>query len=102
EQQEAARPPSRIASQLVLVTAARVGMLALWFIATMIVARSLGPSSYGVYALCLTGIKIFTGIFGDALDLAILREVPLYLRDDRPRATHVMHVSLWLRVAISV
>jgi PST family polysaccharide transporter len=57
---------------------------------------------FGVYALCVAFIKIFSGCVGDALDFAVLRRVPLYVRTDRPRALRVAWAALWLRFAVGL
>jgi O-antigen/teichoic acid export membrane protein len=85
-----------------LVPGARVGLVAMGFASNVLIVRVLGPTHFGVYALCAAMIKILSGCFGDALDLAVLRRVPLYVRTERPRALRVAWAALWLRVAVGL
>lgn len=98
---DAATPP-RLGRNIVLVTAGRVSLLGAWFGATMLMARSLGPGSFGLYTLLQNAIRVVTGCTGDPLDMAVMREAPLYLRSDRPRALEVIRSAFWLRVAVGL
>lgn len=89
-----------MARNLTLVISGRVGLLGAWFGATMLLARVLGPVAFGLYTLCSNAIRIFTGCFGDPLDMAVMREAPLYLRNDRLRALEIIRSAFWLRVAL--
>jgi O-antigen/teichoic acid export membrane protein len=80
------------------VTGGRVSLLGLWFAATALMARRLGPDAFGLYGLCQNVIKIITGCVGDPLDMAVMREAPVRLRSDRPRAIALVRSAFWLRV----
>lgn len=84
---------------LIAVTSVRVALLAVWFGATVLAARVLGPKSFGLYTLCQNAIRLFTGCFAEPLDMAVMRSVPLHLQTDRPRALAVLRAAFWLRVA---
>ncbi|HSV14399.1 MAG TPA: oligosaccharide flippase family protein [Tepidisphaeraceae bacterium] len=101
---ETAAPPASTSTSrnILFVTAGRVGLLAAWFAATMLLARVLGPIAFGLYTLAQNAIRIVTNCVGDPLDMAVMRDAPLYLRDDRPRALDVIHSAFWLRVALGV
>src|SRR5262249_27554709 len=71
---------------LILVAGGQVALLAIWFGATTLLARKLGPEALGPDALRVNAIKIFTSCFRDPLDLAVMREAPTYFPTDRPRA----------------
>ncbi len=95
----------RVGGNIVLVTAARVSLLAAWFGATMLVARTLGrsaagPAALALYTLCTNAIRIITSCIGDPLDMAVMREAPLFLRSDRPRALEIIRSAFWVRVGL--
>lgn len=85
---------------LLLVTGGRIALLGVWFIGNIILMRQLGAEAFGIYALAVAAIKIFTGCFGDALDLSVMREVPMHLKENRSIALDVLRSSFWLRVMI--
>jgi O-antigen/teichoic acid export membrane protein len=95
-------PPARTASNIVLVTGGRVALLGAWFAATMLLARVLGPIAFGLYTLCQNAIRVVTGCIGDPLDMAVMREAPLYLGSERPRALEVIRSAFWLRTGLGL
>ncbi len=84
-----------------LVSGGRIVLLGAWFYATRLLANTIGPASFGVYMLSQNAIKILTGCVGDPLDMAVMREAPVLLRDDRPRALQLIRSAFWLRVVIA-
>ena len=91
-----------ISRNALLVPGVRICLVAMGFASNVLIVRVLGPTHFGIFALSIAFIKIFSGCFGDALDLAVLRRVPLYLHTDRPRALRVAWATLWLRLATGV
>jgi O-antigen/teichoic acid export membrane protein len=85
---------------LIVVAGGQVALLAMWFGATTLLARKLGPEALGLYALCVKAIKIFTSCFGDPLDFAVMREAPIFLRTDRPRALALVRSAFFVRVVL--
>ena len=85
-----------------LVTGGQVALLGIWFGATMVVARVLGLASFGLYTLCQNAIRLFSGCFGDPLDMAVMREAPIYFRSDRSRALSVIRSAFWMRFALGM
>jgi O-antigen/teichoic acid export membrane protein len=80
------------------VTLARGGLLGAWFLASLLIARVLGPAALGLYALCQTAIQLLTDCAADPLDAAVMREAPLHLRaGERPAALEVIRAAFWLR-----
>ena len=80
----------------------RVALLAAWFGATLVTARVLGPVAFGLYTLCQNSIRLFTGCFGEPLDMAVMRSAPLHLDTDRPRALAVVRAAFWLRASLGL
>jgi len=80
-----------------LVTGGQVALLALWFGATTLLARKLGPEILGLYALATRAIKIVTTCVGEPLDLAVMRTAPLFLRTDRRRAISIARAAFAIR-----
>jgi O-antigen/teichoic acid export membrane protein len=94
-------PDRRAMMTLILVSGGRVLLLGSWFYATRLLANTIGPASFGVYVLAQNAIKILTGCIGDPLDIAVMREAPLLLRSQRPRALQLIRSAFWLRVLIA-
>jgi O-antigen/teichoic acid export membrane protein len=92
--------PSRTFSQLLWVSAGRMALVGTWFVATILMGRVLGVVGFGLYVYCQTAIKIVTGCVGDPLDMAVMRQGPLLLKDNRPRALQLVRSAFWLRVLI--
>jgi O-antigen/teichoic acid export membrane protein len=84
---------------MVLVTGGRALLLALWFLGHLLVIRALDPGEFGVYALCIAGVKMVSSFLGDSADLAVLRQVPLTLSRDPSAAVRAVHASFLLRLA---
>jgi len=93
---------SKTVPQLITVTIGRAIMLAAWFFATRLLAITLGPAGFGLYFLCQSAIRVLTGCIGDPLDMAVMREVPLLLRDNRTGALELIRSAFWLRVLIAL
>ncbi len=87
---------------MLAVTGGRVSLLGVWFAATILMARRLGPTGFGVYGLCQNVIKIITGCLGDPLDMAVMREAPVHLRSDRPRAVALVQSAFALRTVLGL
>ena len=92
--------PSRTFSQLLWVSAGRIALVGTWFLATILIGRVLGVIGFGFYVYCQTAIKIVTGCVGDPLDMAVMRQGPLLLKDNRPKALQLIRSAFWLRVLI--
>ena len=94
-----ALPRRRVAG----VTVARVGLLGAWFLASLLIARVLGPAALGLYALCLTAIQLVTDCIADPLEAGVMREVPLHLRNgERETALAVIRAAFWVRSGIGL
>jgi O-antigen/teichoic acid export membrane protein len=87
---------------VLFVTSGRITLQGAWFIATMWIARVLGPRAFATYTLAVKAIQIFTDCFGDPLDMAVMREAPLHLRTDRQAALEVIRSAFWARIAMGL
>src|SRR5258705_11887712 len=71
-------------------------------VATLVVNSALlryfGPEQFAIYALGLTGIILTDAIFGAAVDLGVLRLVPMFRTSDPDRARAVQKSALLLKV----
>ena len=92
----------RTAVDLVVVTGGRAVLLAAWFAATTLLARALGPASFGLYTLAVTVVRLATAVAGEPLDAAVMRSAPVLLRSDRPRAVAVVRAAFHLRAGLGV
>jgi O-antigen/teichoic acid export membrane protein len=93
---------SRSAYTFLFVSGSRIALLAGWFLATALLMRKLGPAGFGVYFLAQSAIRVLTGSIGDPIDMAVMREAPLYVRADRPRALDLIRSAFWLRAGIAM
>ena len=82
-----------------LVTATRISLWGLWFLALILIYRNLDKNDVGLYTICWAIIKVMWSCLGDPLDLAVLRRVPIYLRSDRPRALSIIRSAFLTRIA---
>jgi O-antigen/teichoic acid export membrane protein len=94
------RPSS--ATTFLLVTGSRMALLVGWFLATALLMRKLGPAGFGIYFLAQSAIRVLTGSVGDPIDMAVMREAPLLLGNDRPGALAVIRSAFWLRTIIAL
>lgn len=85
-----------------LVVGGRGGFLGLWFLGLLLLIRALEPGDFGSYSLCVAVVKIVTSVWGEALDFAVLRQVPLLISTDRPRAFVLMRTVLWSRLMLGI
>jgi len=92
--------PSKTFSQLLWVSAGRIALVGTWFLATILMGRVLGVVGFGVYGYCQTIIKLVTGCVGDPLDMAVMRQGPLLLKGDRPKALQLVRSAFWIRVVL--
>jgi O-antigen/teichoic acid export membrane protein len=87
-----------VSANLSLVVGGRVALLGLAFAANVLLIRALDPAGYGVYALALASVRAASTLLGDAVDLAVLRRVPIYLKEDCARAMGLVRASFLLRM----
>src|SRR5271169_11421 len=93
-------PAGRTGRTVLLVTSVRVLFQGVWFVATIIMARVLGPAKFATYTLATKAIQIVTDCFADPLDMAVMREAPLFLRTDRLAALAVIRSAFWIRAGL--
>jgi O-antigen/teichoic acid export membrane protein len=83
-----------------VVTSGSAARLGLGFIASIIIARALGPAAFGVYAV-LAAIASFTGAAIDhGLTKSAVRRVSAVWPENLERALEIWRVFLWLRVLV--
>ena len=81
-----------------VVAGASVGRLALGFVASVMIARSLGASDFGVYALLGT-VGSVVGVLGDpGLTQAGVKRIASTWPEDLVRAGERARVFFWLRL----
>ncbi len=88
-------------SPVLLIYGGRIFLLGCWFLATRLLAVTLGPGGFGLYFLCQSAIRVVSGCIGDPLDMAVMREAPLLLRSNRSAALDLIRSAFWLRVCIA-
>ena len=92
----------RTVGDLLAVVGGRAGLLAVWFAATTVAARVLGPASFGVYMLAVNAVRLVTGLAGDPLDAAVMRSAPIHLRGNRPHALGVIRAAFHARSGFGI
>ena len=84
------------------VTSAGVVRLALGFVASLVIARVLGPSAFGIYAVLAATVGIVgTLAEGGLTEAAVLRIAAVWPRDVSA-AAHRAKSFFWLRMALAV
>jgi O-antigen/teichoic acid export membrane protein len=94
--------PSKTFSQLLWVSAVRIALVGTWFLATVLIGRTLGVVAFGFFVYCQTLIKFVTGCLGDPLDMAVMRQGPILLRTDRPALLQLLRSAFFLRLVIGM
>jgi len=84
--------------ELFLVAVPKVAAGAATLIVNAALLRYFGPEQFAIYALCVTGILLTDAIFGAAVDLGVLRLVPLYQISDSDRALAIQKSALLLKL----
>ncbi len=93
----------RAARDGLLVVVGRIGFVALWFGAVLLVYRGLGEdeaglAEAGVFAVAMAIIRVASGCIVDSGDVALMRRAPLLLRDDPPAAFRLLWAAFALRL----
>lgn len=93
----------RAARDGLLVVVGRIGFVALWFGAVLLVYRGLGEdeaglAEAGVFAVAMAIIRVASGCIVDSSDVALMRRAPLMLRDDPPGAFRLLWTAFALRL----
>jgi O-antigen/teichoic acid export membrane protein len=83
-----------------VITSGSVARLGLGFIASIIIARALGPTAFGVYAV-LAAVAAFVGVAVDlGLTNAVIRRISAVWPDDLSRVSEIWSVFFWLRLLV--
>ena len=93
----------RDAVDALVLMAGRISFVALWFLALLLVYRSLGAEAdglaqAGLFALAIACVKVVSGCLSDPVDLAVMRGVPTLLRTGDPRAFEMLRAAFGLRL----
>jgi O-antigen/teichoic acid export membrane protein len=84
-----------------IVFAGNIARLALGFTASILIARSLGPADFGLYAV-LAAVVTFTGAFVDlGLTGAAVKQMAATGSHDPDRAYETGRVFFWLRIGVA-
>lgn len=93
-------PLDSVTQGWLFVTSGSVVRLGLGFIASVVIARALGPAAFGVYAVLAT-IASFTGAAVDlGLTNAAVRRISAVWPDDLNRTFAIWRVFFWLRLLV--
>jgi O-antigen/teichoic acid export membrane protein len=93
-------PVDPVTQGWLFVTSGSVARLGLGFIASIIIARALGPAAFGVYAVLATVASI-TGVVVDlGLTTAAVRRVAAVWPQDIDRTNEIWQVFVWLRIIV--
>ncbi len=92
--------PDAVTRGWLVVTGGSVGRLGLGFIASIIIARALGPEAFGIFSV-LAAVASFAGAGVDlGLTNAAVRRVSAAWSDGSGRAGDIWQTFFWLRVLI--
>lgn len=87
-----------------LVVVGRIGFVALWFGAVLLVYRGLGQdeaglAQAGLFAVAIAIVKLASGCIVDPGDVALMRRAPTLLQADPPAAHRLFRAAFALRLA---
>jgi O-antigen/teichoic acid export membrane protein len=96
-----------VARDAVLVIGGRIGFVALWFFAVLLVYRGLGSdpaglAQAGLFAVAIACVKIASGCIVDPCDVALMRRTPALLRDDPEAAYRLFRAAFVLRGGLTM
>ncbi len=87
---------------ILIVSIGRLVSSGLGFLATIVVARKLGPENFGLFSLSLAIMIVISGIAGGSIDQAIVKLSSSYLKKDKGKAESVFKIAFKLKVAIAL
>ncbi|HVN79443.1 MAG TPA: oligosaccharide flippase family protein [Terriglobia bacterium] len=70
------------------------------FVLNILLFRFFTPEQYGAYSLCIAGILLAEGIFGSAIDLAVLRLAPLCRTENPSRSQAIQQAGLHIKLVL--
>jgi len=89
-------------AQVLLVLLGKSANAGLGFLASVIVARTIGVESFGIYSGAIAIIAIGGQLAGQSLDTAFVRFLSSYWDVDHSRAKLVAAIVFWLHVVTSI
>ncbi len=94
----------RTARDALIVIGGRIGFVALWFVAVLLVYRGLGADAEGLaqagrFAVALACVKIASGCIVDPGDVALMRRAPSLLGSDPQAAYRLLRAAFAIRLA---
>jgi len=92
---------SKGARDVLVVSAGRAVASGLGFLATIVLARKLGPKDFGLFSLSLAIMMVISGIAGGSIDQAIVKFSSFYLEKDRGRAELIFKTTFRLKIIIA-
>jgi O-antigen/teichoic acid export membrane protein len=92
---------SKGARDVLVVSVGRGVASGLGFLATIVLARRLGPQDFGLFSLSLAIMMVISGIAGGSIDQAIVKFSSFYLKKDRERAESIFKTTFKLKIIIA-
>src|SRR5260370_5429357 len=84
-----------------VVTSAGVVRLGLGFIASLVIARALGPNDFGVYAVLAATVGIVGGLAEGGLTEAAVLRISAVWPTDGVTSQHRARAFFWLRLSLA-
>src|SRR5260370_3922054 len=84
-----------------VVTSAGVVRLGLGFIASLVIARALGPTDFGVFAVLAATVGIIGGLAEGGLTEAAVLRISAVWAGDRPTTIRRSQAFCWLRISLA-
>lgn len=72
------------------------------FVLNIVMMRFYRPEQYGVFALCVAAISLVDGILGAAIDLGVIRLVPVCRLEQAARGQAIQQVALYFKISVIV
>src|ERR1700716_2054701 len=84
-----------------LVTSAGVARLGLGFVASLVIARALGPADFGIYAVLAATVALVGGLAEGGLSEAAVLRMSSIWPTNASAATERARAFFWLRIGLS-
>ncbi len=92
----------RFSFTLAVVPLIKMLIMSMTFVMNVIITRQLGAEGFGLYTICTSIVVILVGVFGNSLDIGVLRFVPEAARNNIERRLLLLRDAFYLKIGIGL
>ena len=93
---------SKGTKDILVVSSGKIFASGLGFLASIILARKLGPEDFGLFSLSLALMIVISGITGGSIDQATVKFSSFYLNRDKKKAELIFHTTFKIKIIIGL